>query len=151
MISRAVAAARAGGKVLAKEIVAFGVVGVVNIFINLGIFNVLTSGLGWAVVRSSIIATVISTTTSYFMNRHWSFSHRARTGLRREYLLFFTINGLATVIESGVVAFVEYGLGLTDPLSRNLAKLVGIGIGTVIRFFAYKRWVFTAVEPAQER
>lgn len=133
---------------------AFGVVGVVNIFVNLLIYNLLTDVWGLAVVRSSIIATVISTTSSYFMNRYWSFSHRARSGLRREYVLFFTINGFATALESAVVAFVEYGLGLTDPISRNVAKLIGIGLGTVVRFIAYKRWVFKdtvgTVDPTDE-
>lgn len=143
-VRRLFAELRFGGRVLLKEISAFGVVGVINFVANLAIFNVLTEVLGWAVVRSSIIATVVTMTTSYFMNRHWSFSHRARTGLRREYTIFVAINAVALAIESAIVAGVEYGLGQDDTVSRNVAKAVGITIGTALRFWSYKRWVFLA-------
>lgn len=141
-VRRVIADLRQGGRILVKEIAAFGVVGVINLVLNLAIYNLLTEGLGWAVVRSSIIATAISTTSAYFMNRYWSFSHRARTGLRREYTIFFGINGVGLVMESLIVAMVEYGLGKDDTFSRNLAKLTGIAVGTLFRFWAYKRWVF---------
>ena len=37
---------------------------------------------------SKLLATLVSMTVAYVAHRYWSFSHRARTGLRREYLLF---------------------------------------------------------------
>jgi putative flippase GtrA len=82
------------------------------------------------------------------MNRYWSFSHRARTGLAREYTLFFLLNGVALLIGLMVIGTARYGIGLTDKFSINMANLVGIGIGTVFRFWSYKRWVFPAQQPA---
>jgi putative flippase GtrA len=128
--------------VLAKEISAFGVVGVVNLFVDVGLFNLLHFRVGLGPTTSNALSAAVATTISYFANRHWSFSHRARTGLRREYTLFIVINLLALGISSVVVAFTYYALGATDPFALNVAKVVGIAIGTVFRFWSYKRYVF---------
>lgn len=128
--------------VLLKELSAFGVVGAVNFGVDLAIFNGLHVGAGVGVLTSKVLSTTVATTLSYFMNRHWSFSHRARTGLRREYVLFFLINVIALLIGLAILAISHYGLGYRDTLSVNIANLIGIGIGTVFRFWSYKRWVF---------
>jgi putative flippase GtrA len=136
-------------QVLAKEIAAFGVVGVVNLFVDVGLFNLLHFRVGLGPTTSNAISTAVATTISYFANRHWSFSHRARTGLRREYVLFFVINLLALGISSVVVAFTFYVVGSTGPLALNVAKVVGIGIGTIFRFWTYKRFVFPPAMKAE--
>jgi putative flippase GtrA len=129
-------------RVLLKEISAFGVVGVINLFVDIGLFNLVHFQIGLGPTTSNVISTGIATTISYFANRHWSFSHRARTGLRREYVLFFVINLVALGFSSLVIAFTYYVVGATSPFALNVAKVFGIGIGTVFRFWSYKRFVF---------
>lgn len=128
--------------ILVKELSAFGLVGVINLGVDLGLFNVLHFGVGIGPLTSKVISTTVATTSAYFMNRYWSFSHRARTGLAREYSLFFVLNGIALVMGLLVLGAARYGIGLTDKLSLNIATLLGIGIGTIFRFWSYKRWVF---------
>lgn len=129
-------------QILAKELSAFGVVGAVNVVVDTGLFNASHFWLGLGPTTSNVISTGIATTLSYFANRHWSFSHRARTGLRREYTLFFLLNGVALLMSLVCIDFTFYLLGLTSPLAVNVAKFVGLGLGTVFRFWSYKRWVF---------
>ena len=129
-------------RVLLKEISAFGVVGVVNLFVDIGLFNLVHFKIGLGPTTSNIVSTGVATTISYFANRHWSFSHRARTGLRREYVLFFVINLIALGISSIVIAFTYYVVDATSPFALNVAKVIGIGIGTIFRFWSYKRYVF---------
>lgn len=138
-------------RILVKELSAFGVVGAVNLAVDIGIFNALHFGAGLGPLTSKVISTSISTTLSYFMNRHWSFSHRARTGLGREYTLFFLLNGVALLIGLAVIALVHYGFGLSSPFALNVANLIGIGLGTIFRFWSYKRWVFLSHRRADER
>ena len=135
-------------RILVRELSAFGIVGVVNLGIDVGLFNLLHFTFGIGPLTSKVAATVVSVTSAYFMHRHWSFAHRARTGLRREYPLFFLINGGALVIGLAVIALVRYGFGWDGVVSLNIANLVGIAIGTVFRFVAYRRWVFLTVVPA---
>jgi hypothetical protein len=47
-----------------------------------------------------------------------------------------------------VIAFTTYGLGLKGPLAYNAASFIGTGLGTVFRWYAYRKWVFIA--PAQQ-
>jgi putative flippase GtrA len=47
-----------------------------------------------------------------------------------------------------VIAFTYYVAGATDPFALNVAKMVGIGIGTVFRFWSYKRYVFPPQQDA---
>jgi putative flippase GtrA len=133
--------------ILLKELSAFGAVGIINLFVDIGLFNALHFGVGIGPLTSKVLSTGVATTSAYFMNRYWSFSHRARTGLAREYTLFFVLNGVALLLGLVVLGFTRYGLGLSDKFSINMANLIAIGFGTVFRFWSYKRWVF----PAQQR
>ena len=62
-------------------------------------------------MTAKLLSTLISMTLAYFAHRYWSFSHRARTGVRREYVLFTLINGGALLLGMAVVAVVRYPLG----------------------------------------
>jgi putative flippase GtrA len=136
-------------RILVKELSAFGVVGCFNLVLDIALFNWLHFGLGLGPTTAKVLSTGTATTSAYFMNRHWSFSHRARTGLAREYSLFFGLNGIALLAGVVINDITYYVLSRTDQLSMNIANLLGIAVGTVFRFWAYKRWVFLAVEPPQ--
>jgi putative flippase GtrA len=139
---------RAAVRALVAEFAKFGVVGAVCTVIDIGLFNVfhLTVGMDPLWAKTSSVA--IATTCSYFGNRHWSFRHRARNGFGREYVrffLFFVLNALGLLPALGALAVAKYVLHLTGPLALNLAgNVVGMGLGTGFRFWAYRRWVFLA-------
>jgi len=132
-------------RVLLKELSAFGVVGAVNFALDVAIFQVMYTVVGADALVSKIVSTSITTTTAYFMHRQWSFSHRARTGVRREYPIFFLVNALTLALSLVMIGFVRYGLDQSDALILQLTNIASIAIGTVIRFLAYKRWVFPAL------
>ena len=121
--------------------------------IDVSIFNILrfagTPGLLQdKPLTAKAISVACATTFAYFGNRFWTFSKRARTSLRREYLLFFSLNGLAMVIALACLWISHYGLGFTTPLSDNVsANGFGLVLGTIFRFWAYNKWVFKKVEP----
>lgn len=129
-------------RVLLKELSAFGVVGAINFALDITIFQLMYAVVGADALVSKIVSTSITTTTAYFMHRHWSFSHRARTGLRREYPIFFAVNAVTLVMSLAILWIVQYRLGQTDTLILQLTNVATIALGTVIRFTAYKRWVF---------
>jgi putative flippase GtrA len=86
-------------------------------------------------------------TVAYFAHRYWSFSHRARTSVRREYVLFTVINGAALLLGMAVVAIVRYPLGQDSALVLQTANIASIVLSTVLRYLAYRTWVFPAHEP----
>jgi len=138
-------------RVLLKELSAFGVVGAINFALDVSIFQLMYAVVGADALLSKIVSTSITTTTAYFMHRHWSFSHRARTGIRREYPIFILVNVLTLVLSLLMIGFVHYALDQSDALILQLTNIASIGIGTVIRFLAYKRWVFPVDAESQSR
>jgi putative flippase GtrA len=131
---------------LVKEVSAFGIVGAACFFLDIALFQLLYATLGVGAVTSKLVATVISMTAAYFAHRYWSFSHRARTNVRREYLLFAVINGSALLLGLLVVATVRYPLGQDSAIVLQTANIASIVLSTVLRFLAYRRWVFPAHE-----
>jgi putative flippase GtrA len=80
---------------------------------------------------------------AYFGNRHWTWKDRQRTGARREITLFFVINGITLIFGVLCLAFSRYVLGLDSALADNIsANVIGVGIGTLFRFWSYRTIVF---------
>ena len=64
----------------------------------------------------------------------------------REYLLFFFLNGVAMLIAISCLWFSHYVLGFTSALADNIsANVVGLVLGTLFRFWSYRKWVFPAL------
>jgi putative flippase GtrA len=129
---------------LIRELSGFGVVGAVCFCIDLGVFQFLYANAGVGAVPAKLVSTVVATTVAYVGNRYWSFAHRARTGVRREYVLFALINGVTLILSLAVVAFVRHGLDQSSALVLQIANVGAIAIGTVIRYVGYRQWVFPA-------
>jgi putative flippase GtrA len=133
---------------LVRELVKFGMVGGVAFLIDVSLFNVLLHKTGEPLI-SKTASTVVATTIAYIGNRVWTFRRRTRSGVGREYTLFFLLNGVGLAIALGCLATSHYLLGFTSPLADNIAaNVVGIGLGTAFRFWSYRRFVFPApLEP----
>lgn len=129
---------------LIHEIAKFGVVGAINYGVDVGIFNALVVGpLDNKPITAKAASTLVAATLSYFMNRHWTWRHRARTSLAREYGMFIVLSAVALGITLGCLGFGEYVLHQHSLLARNIwGNIVGVGVATVWRFWSFKRWVF---------
>ncbi|MED7927393.1 GtrA family protein [Nonomuraea sp. LP-02] len=133
---------------LVHELAKFGSIGAVAFVIDTGLLNFCHVVIGLGPLTSKLVATVVSTTFAYLGNRYWTFRHREQTGLGREYFLFFLLNGIALLFGILAIGFTTYTLGLTDTLSVNISNIVGVGLGTLFRYWSYKKWVFLeATEP----
>jgi len=123
----------------------FGVIGVVNLVLNYAVFNLLVlTVFADGQLKANVAATFAATTSSYFMNRHWTFRDRPKSALHREYALFFLFNIAGLLIELGVLAMAKYGLGITTLVALNVAKGLATGLGMVFRFWTYRTVVFRA-------
>ena len=137
---------------LIREFSKFGVVGLIALVVDVGLFNLLMFAggdgpLSEKPLTAKAIAVIVATTVSYALNRNWTFSHRGRTNVAREYGLFFLLNGIAMGIALTCLWFSHYALGLTSPLADNIsANVVGLVLGTLFRFWSYRKFVFPAVE-----
>lgn len=130
-------------KQLLAEALKFGTVGGVVTVVDIGAFNLFRIGLGIEALTSTIMSMVIATTLSFAGNREWTFQHRERGNMARQYALFFFFNGVGIAITLAVVGISHYLLGFTSPLADNIAKnVVGLAVASLFRFYVYRTWVF---------
>lgn len=140
---------------LYREIAKFGLVGLSALVVDIGLFNILRFAGGEGPlydkpITAKVISVAVATTVAYAGNRFWTFRHRGRTHMGKEYLMFFALNGVAMLIAVTCLWFSHYVLGLDSPLADNIsANVVGLGLGTLFRFWSYRKWVFPAI-PAEE-
>jgi putative flippase GtrA len=137
---------------ITDELAKFGTIGLINLGVNFGVFNLLLlfTLMQGSEVKAKAVATIGATTCAYFLNRHWTYRHRPKTTLRREYTLFFFFNAVGLVIETAFVALAKYGLHETNLIVLNVFSFCGIAVGTVFRFWAYRTHVFKPETPAEE-
>ena len=148
-LTGAVAAFYAPIRMLVHEIAKFGIIGMISFVIDVGVFNLLLFGGGPfddKPLTAKAVSVAVATTFAYFGNRFWTFRHRGRTNMGREYMLFFLLNGVAMLIALACLCVSHYLLGLDSALADNIsANVVGLGLGTLFRFWSYRKWVFPAV------
>lgn len=136
--------------VLYREMIKFGVVGAVAFVVDLGIFNILRSTvLDEKPTTATVISASIATAVAWIGNRTWTFRHRRSRPVHHEALLFAVTNGVALLIQAGCIAFSNYVLDLQSLVADNAAKITGIALGTLFRFWAYRTVVFSH-EPLDE-
>ncbi len=133
---------------LIPELAKFGVVGLIGSVIDLGGAAYLHGAEGIGPMVSKAISLIAATVVTYLGSRFWTFRHRVNQALLREGMLFVALNVVGLVIAEAVIAFVSYGLDLKHVIAYNAASVVGTGLGTIFRYFSYKKWVFLADTPA---
>ena len=157
-ISRAAEALREKFGAVVREFAKFGIVGLVALVVDIGLFNLLRFAGGQGPmfdrpISAKIVSVAAATLVAYFGNRYWTFRHRGRTHMSRELLMFFLLNGVGMLISVSCLYLSHYVLGLTSALADNLsANVIGLGLGTLFRFWSYRKWVFPAVpdDPADQ-
>jgi putative flippase GtrA len=147
--SRTMEQGSSGLRRLTQEIAKFGAVGALGTVVNFGVSNLLWHVTSLQAVRANVIATVVAIGVNYLGFRYFTYRDRDKSARTRELTLFLAFSLVGLVIENGVLYAAIYGFGWDSSLQRNIFKVVGIGLGTLFRFWSYRTWVFKAL-PARE-
>ena len=136
--------------VLYREMIKFGVIGLAAFVVDVGLMNVLRhTVMVDKPTGAKLISASVATAVAWIGNRAWTFRHRRSRPAHHEAALFVLTNGVALLIGAGCIAFSHYGLGLKTLTADNIANIVGIGLGTLFRFWAYRAFVFHG-EPLED-
>jgi putative flippase GtrA len=99
-----------------------------------------------------VIANTVGMVVSYRGSRSWAFRNRSAVGVAGGRVSFFSINIVSMVIPLACLSFTRYVLGLTDPVADNVAaNVVGLGLGTLARFWAIQRFIFLSPARLERR
>jgi putative flippase GtrA len=145
-------------RALLRQAIAFLAVGGVGFLVDVGVFNALRAtvfspshvadGELWAKAISVTLAIAVN----WIGNRTIAFRRERRTGPRRvvarEALEFFAASLLGSVVSLACLAISHDLMGLRTAADDNLsANVIGLGLGTVLRFALYRLWVFRPTAP----
>ncbi|MFC1638628.1 GtrA family protein [Patescibacteria group bacterium] len=140
-----------------KQIIKFGMVGVMNTLVDLVILNIetlltgITDGLGYTIQKGiSFLAAVIF---SYFLNKHWTFRDKSKEQEAKKFSQFVFVSTIGMIINvttaTLVVTYLKAPVNemlqlgfLTDQLWVNIGALSGTAVGLIWNFIGYKLWVF---------
>ncbi|MCU1594832.1 MAG: GtrA family protein [Frankiales bacterium] len=136
------------GSELWKFVVVGGFCFVLDTALSTGLFN---SGVG--PTTSKTVSTIVATGVSYLGNRLWSFAHRVddERGHGQDITVYGVINVIGLVITLIPVDVTHYLLSETSTLAFTMSSVVGTGIATVFRFWAYRKYVFVHDKDLAER
>lgn len=136
------------GSLLGHEVFAFLVVGGCGYVVDVVAFNLLLS-VGPLAGRdpsyARIVAMFVAMVVTYTGNRFWTWRGTQRHDRRREMGLFVLFNLVGLAISVAILVLTHDVLGWTSRLADNLsANVVGLGVATAFRFWAYRTFVFGA-------
>lgn len=145
MVKKLVERLRGLFSLLWREIMKFGAVGGVAYIIDSTVFLLLREGaLSHKTLTAGIIASVVATIFSWVANRYWTFRHRRRSAVLRELGMFAAMNAIGIGIATSCLFVSHYVLGFETTQADFIAKnVVGLVLGTIFRFLAYRYWVFS--------
>jgi acyl dehydratase/putative flippase GtrA len=133
---------------LVREIGKFGVVGFISFLVDTALFNLCLLVIGFGPLTSKTFSVTVAATLAFAGNRYWTWRHRRARGLAREYFLYFVFNAVGLLIALLCLGGSHYILGsiwpvFTSPFADNVSgNGVGLVLGTLFRFYSYRRWVF---------
>jgi dolichol-phosphate mannosyltransferase len=114
----------------------FGLVGFSGVFVDLGIFYLLRTGLGLALTRSSMFASEIAIINNFLWNDLWTFADisQKQTGIRQKFRRFLKFN---LVCLSGLIlnALIVNFLFNIVHMNEYLGKLIAIAMITFLNFW----------------
>lgn len=125
----------------ALQFVRYAMVGVVNVTLFLGLFNLLL-WIGWPTLAANALAFFLTSVNSFTLNKLWAFRDPRRSAVLRQYLVFvfFTLIGLG--INTGVLYLLLVPLERFGTIGKNAAALGAIPFSVAWNFLSYRRWTF---------
>jgi putative flippase GtrA len=129
---------------LTGEAIRFLIVGGTAFGITVGGTDAMHLGAGLGPLVANVLANVAAACFAFAAHKYWTFRHRPEGGQRREFVLFFILNGAGLGLQQLSIWFTRDVLDFTGVLALNAALVVGIGLATLFRFWSYRKWVFLA-------
>jgi putative flippase GtrA len=124
-----------------RELVGFGVVGVVGYLTDALTINVLYGRVPSVV--ASAAGVTLSTVVAYLGNKFWTFRKRDQRSTGTEAGLFLLVSAGGFLITVASVWFTVHVLGYSGRVAVNVAQLIaGQALGTLLRFWACHALVF---------
>lgn len=134
---------------LLRQFASFLAVGGIGFVVDVSLFNLLRATVldpaqvAGGAIAAKTLSTLAAIAVNWVGNRFVTFRSQRRSGIRREALAFLVASLLGSSMSLLSLAVSHYLLGFTSAVADNIsANLVGMALGTALRFLLYRTWVF---------
>lgn len=128
-----------------KELIKFGIVGVVNTLLDMVIYFILTMYFGMFKYMAQTISYLIAMIHSYIVNRFWTFGRRGKVESASEPVKFVVVNLISLGISYlcfYLIGFWTQNLDVSDNMRILIEKLIVTPAVMIVNFILNKIWVF---------
>jgi dolichol-phosphate mannosyltransferase len=126
-----------------EEFIKFCVVGGSGVFVNMGIYLLITRMMGLPYYIASPIAIELSILWNFTWNNFWTFKKReASVSWMQRLIRFHVVAGVAGLVNYAVLLGLVSGLEVWDVL----ANLIGIALGTLVNYFMNSLWTWKEIK-----
>lgn len=132
---------------LIREVVKYGLVGVVSTVIDIVILRTL-SGLGWPYWLALAVGFVGGTINGYFMNSRWTFRYKTKGQEGVKFAQFTVVSlvglGLTELIGNSYIHYIDQSINLLgrEVGPKMTGKLIAVVLVFVWNYGANKLWTF---------
>ncbi|HEX3011778.1 MAG TPA: glycosyltransferase [Syntrophomonadaceae bacterium] len=136
---------------LYKQIIKFGITGIMNTLVDFGLFNllILLTGIhsSWRLGLLNTIAVSAAMLNSYLMNSKWTFNRKDHTNNSTARFIMISIvgmliNSLIVTVVSSLSGYLPFSIYVII----NAGKIVGALFSSTWNFIGYRNWVFYHAE-----
>ena len=129
-----------------QQFARFALVGVLNTFVDLIIFNLSAYWLGletsFLYFLSKTIAFIVAMINSYILNSRFTFKETKNASWQRFVVITIATFIISTGISTALFIFLQGTTAWSSILIGNVCALVATGVSMVINFIGYKLFVF---------
>ena len=129
-------------KVCTKEVIFYGIFGILTTVVNIGLFYILTSFAHLEGNLSNNIAIIVAVLFAYFTNRKLVFNSKASNAKEKliEFFKFILGRAFTMVLESLGFYLLFNILGIQELISKASITIIVIILNSFIsKFFAFKK------------
>ncbi|MCG8492429.1 MAG: GtrA family protein [Sneathiellales bacterium] len=123
-----------------RQILIFGLVGVLNTGIDIAVFSLLYYELSLSIIEANTIAYFLAATNSFLLNKNWTFSETRKEGKIHRQFILFLILGLCGLALSNLVVYI-----LAIWIPAIAAKLIAVFVSFIWNYLTSRKFVFGKV------
>lgn len=131
-----------GVKKLIKQLMKFGIVGVIAFVIDYGLFNLMVGVLHWHNVLAATISFIISLIFNYLASMKFVFTHRDDMARWMEIVIFVAAAVVGLFINDLIIWISTYGMNRDAFITQHAEYLLRSNIGKLIATAVVMVWNF---------
>jgi len=123
-------------KLLKSRFLKYGIVGVLGLIVDMGIFYLLHKMLGMNYIVANIISSSLAVIHNFILNSYFTF--KVKDKLLKRFVSFYLIALAGMALSSGLLALMIDGLRMDS----MIAKMISVLIVAMIQYFLNKKLTF---------